>query len=115
MPETYFYTDSEALRAEEMIPSMTFATLLDSLGKLTDLGVITSESTVSMLVVARLIDRARIRRSGIPAEIIRRKLDTYRARGNSVHAVVKALERAVELALENNLENKSEAAAHGAG
>jgi hypothetical protein len=115
MTESYFYTDNEALQAEEMIPSMTYATLLENLGKLTDLGVITSESTVSMLVVARLVDRARVRRSGIPAETIQRRLDTYRTRGNAVHAVVKALERAVELALENALENKSEAAAHRAG
>jgi len=108
---TYFYTDNEASRAEEMIPSMSYATLLENLEKLTALGVITPESTVSMLVVARLVDRARIRRSGVPAEVLTRTLDAYRTRKNPVHAVVMALERAVEIALEN----KSEAAAHGAG
>src|SRR5271154_1960461 len=111
MSETYFYTHNEASRAEEMIPSMSYATLLENLEKLTVLGVIMPESTVSMLVVARLVDRARIRRSGISAEVIQRRLDTYRAGKNPVHAVVKALERAVEIALEN----KSESAAHGAG
>jgi hypothetical protein len=33
---THFYTDNEASRAEEMIPSMSYATLLDNLQKLTD-------------------------------------------------------------------------------
>lgn len=111
MPVTYFYTDNEASRAEEMIPSMAYATLLENLGRLTDLGVISSESTVSMLVVARLVDRARIRRSGVSTEILRRTLDTYRRTNTPVDAVVRALERAVEI----SLEDKREAAAHGAG
>jgi hypothetical protein len=111
MPVTYFYTDNEASRAEEMIPSMTYAALLDNLEKLTKLGVISPESTVSMLVVARLVDRARIRRSGVSAEVLQRTLHAYRGAKAPVHAVVKALERAVEIALED----KSEAAAHGAG
>jgi hypothetical protein len=112
---TYFYTESEASRAEEMIPSMNYATLLENLERLTDLGVIAPGSAVSMLVVARLVDRTRIRRSGFAVEALQSRLDAYRAGRNPVHAVVKALERAVELALENTLENKSESAAHGAG
>lgn len=111
MPVTYFHTHNEASRAEEMIPSMTYASLLENLQRLTDLGVITPESTVSMLVVARLVDRARIHRSGITAEALQYSLDAYRRTRNPVHAVVKALERAVEIALEN----KSESAAYGAG
>jgi len=111
MPVTSFYTDNEAARAEEMIPSMTYRTLLENLERLTDLGVICAESTVSMLVVARLVDRARIRRSGVPAEVIQRTLASYRVSNEPVHAVIRALERAVEIALED----KREAAAHGAG
>jgi hypothetical protein len=111
VPVTYFYTDNEASRAEEMIPSMSYGMLLENLEKLTNLGVISTESTVSMLVVARLVDRARIRRSGVSPDVLRRTLDTYRSGRAPVHSVVKALERALEIALEN----KREAAAHGAG
>jgi hypothetical protein len=101
MPEIYSYTASEADRAEEMIPSMTYATLLQNLGRLTDLGVIAPENTVSMLVVARLVDRARIVRSRIPVQTVQCTLEAYRVRKNPVYAVVKALERAVEIAREN--------------
>ncbi|HLX42338.1 MAG TPA: hypothetical protein VKR43_02840 [Bryobacteraceae bacterium] len=110
MSVTYFYTDNEAARAEEMIPSMTYRTLLENLQRLTDLGVICAESTVSMLVVARLVDRTRIRRSGVPVDVIQRTLAAYRNASQPVHAVIRALERAVEIALED----KREAAAHGA-
>jgi hypothetical protein len=111
MPVTYFYTDNEASRAEEMIPSMTYATLLENLGRLTDLGVICSGSAVSMLVVARLVDRSRIRRSGVSAETLQRTLDTYQRANAPVQAVIRALERAVGIASED----KREAAAHRAG
>jgi hypothetical protein len=101
MPGIYPHSVNEADRAEEMIPSMAYATLLQNLERLTELGVIAPENTVSMLVVARLVDRARIVRSGINAQAIERTLDAYRLRRNPVHAVVKALERAVEIAREN--------------
>ena len=51
-----------------------------------------------MLVVARLIDRTRIQRSGIGAETLRRALEVYLGSANPVYAVVKALEQAVEYA-----------------
>jgi hypothetical protein len=57
----YSYIDTETARAEDMIPSMSYAALLDNLIWLTRLGVLAPGNPTSMLVVARLVDRARIR------------------------------------------------------
>jgi len=91
----YSYIDSEMARAEEMIPSMSYSMLLDNLSWLTRLGVLAPGNPASMLVVARLVDRARIRRSGITVDRLRTALDTYRGSAGSVVAVVKALEQAI--------------------
>jgi hypothetical protein len=91
----YSQIDAEAARAEDMIPSMSYAVLLDNLVWLTKLGVLAPGNPTSMLVVARLVDRARIRRSGITVERLRASLDAYRAIAQPVYAVVKALEQAV--------------------
>jgi|HubBroStandDraft_5_1064220.scaffolds.fasta_scaffold319659_1 hypothetical protein len=91
----YSYIDTEMARAEDMIPSMSYATLLDNLVWLTRLGVLAPGNPASMLVVARLVDRARIRRSGITLEQLRASLDAYRATAQPVYAVVKALEQAI--------------------
>jgi hypothetical protein len=91
----YSYIDSEMARAEEMIPSMSYSMLLDNLNWLSKLGVLAPGNPASMLVVARLVDRARIRRSGITVDRLRTALDGYRASANPVVAVVKALEQAI--------------------
>ena len=91
----YSQIDAEAARAEELIPSMSYAVLLDNLVWLTKLGVLAPGNPASMLVVARLVDRARIRRSGITVERLRASLEVYRAIPQPVYAVVKALEQAV--------------------
>jgi hypothetical protein len=91
----YSHIDAEAARAEELIPSLSYAALLDNLVWLTKLGVLAPGNPASMLVVARLVDRARIRRSGITAEQLRASLDAYRGSANPVYAVVKALEQAI--------------------
>jgi hypothetical protein len=91
----YSHTDAQVARAEELIPSMSYTALLDNLIWLTNLGVLAPENPVSMLVVARLVDRARLRRSGVTGERLRTALDAYRASGNPVFAVVKALEQAI--------------------
>jgi hypothetical protein len=90
--------DRSAERAERMIPSMTYATLVDSLGRLTQLGVIGAGNPATMLVVARLVDRSRIMRSGMGAEELRRALSVYSnaTQWKPASAVVKALEQAVE-------------------
>jgi hypothetical protein len=95
MPMNYSYIDNEITRAEEMIPSMTYTALLDNLIRLTELGVLAPGHPASMLVVARLVDRGRIRRSGITAGQIRTTLDVYRNSARPVYAVVKALEQAI--------------------
>lgn len=108
---TYPFFNRDADLAEHMIPSMPYATLVDRLGYLTQLGAIAPENPVTMLVVARLVDRSRIVRSGFGSTDLRRALDDYRGvtRFKPVYAVVKALEQAVETAAA--LENKTQPAA----
>jgi hypothetical protein len=89
------YTDAQVARAEELIPSMSYAALLDNLIWLTDVGVLAPENPISMLVVARLVDRARLRRSGVSVERLRAALNAYRSSSNPAVAVVKALEQAI--------------------
>jgi hypothetical protein len=111
MPMNYLFIDTEARRAEELIPSMPYRTLLENLGRLTLLGVIAPQNPVTMLVVARLVDRARILRSGVTAAELRRALEAYKSAGKPIHGVVKALEQALETASEN----EGQAASHHAG
>jgi hypothetical protein len=111
MPMNYFSIDTEARQAEELIPSMPYRTLLENLGRLTALGVITPQNPVTMLVAARLVDRARILRSGVTASELRRALEAYKSGIKPIPGVVKALEQALETALEN----ERQAAAHHAG
>ncbi len=96
MPQNYFYSYSEAMRAEEAIPSMTYAALVRGLGWLTDIGVLREQNPVAMLVAARIVDRDRIRRSGMTTGELLRALEEYRAHRWAVTGIVKALEQAVE-------------------
>jgi hypothetical protein len=93
----YLFINTDADRVEEMIPSMSYATLVESLGSLTQLGVVGSENPMTMLVVAMVVDRSRIVRSGMTAAELRRALETYSSstQWTPVYAVVKALEQAV--------------------
>lgn len=103
----YIFLNSDAERAEEMIPSMSYATLVGSLGSMTKLGLLAPGNPASMLVVARLVDRTRIRRSGMRADDLRIALRTYLTgtEWKPQYAVVKALEQAVETALENEAQS----------
>ena len=83
-----------------MIPSMSYATLVNNLGRLTEIGAIGPGNPSTLLVVARLVDRARIQRSGVGVSELRQALTHYRA-GKPSMAVIRALEQAVEIALEN--------------
>jgi hypothetical protein len=117
MPQNYLYTPSHnisnnARQAEDMIPSMTYVQLVQNLGRLSELGVLAPRNPITMLVVARIVDRTRIQRSGMTADQLRLALDAYRC-GKHNDAVVKALEQAVNTAaVSEELENKSEAAAY---
>jgi len=93
----YLYTEAEAARAEEAIPSMSYRQLIENLGYFTELGVIAPENPATMLVAARLVDRARIRKSGVSEAEMRVALGQYRARRDAVEGIVKALERALAL------------------
>ena len=99
MPQNYFYSHTQADRAEEMIPSMTYIDLVESLEQLTALGVLTPGDPVTMLVAARLVDRNRILRSGMTAAELKRALGQYRNHPRAVYGIVKALEQAVETIL----------------
>jgi hypothetical protein len=98
MPQIYPYSYSEAARAEEMIPSMTYAVLVANLRWLTDIGVLSDRNPVSMLVAARIVDRSRIERSGLSVDDLRAALDWYRSHRGAVRGIVLALEQAVETA-----------------
>jgi hypothetical protein len=108
MPQNYFYSYSELTRVEETIPSMTYATLLDNLVRLTEMGVLTANNPVAMLVAARIVDRTRIARSGINTGTLQQTLREYREHPKAVYGIVKALETALLL------KNESESAAYGA-
>lgn len=111
MSMNYLSLDTEARQAEESIPSMPYRTLLENLGRLTTLGVIAPQNPVTMLVAARLVDRARIQQSGVSAVELRRALEAYKSGANPIYGVVKALEQALETASEN----EGQPAAHHAG
>lgn len=98
MPINYLYPEAEAARAEESIPSMSYHTLVENLGRLTELGVVAPENPATMLVAARLVDRSRIQRSGVSAVELRSALENYRRRPDAVAGIVKALEQAAGLA-----------------
>jgi len=93
------------------MPRMPYGALVDSLGRLTQLGVLAEGAPSTMLAVARLVDRGRIERSGLSRGQLQLALETYRgaARWRPVPAVVFALERAIEMTSENEVQ----AAANG--
>jgi hypothetical protein len=98
MIETAMFTDAES--AEDLIPTLAYADLLQRLGPLTALGVLREGSPSAMLVVARIIDRGRIARSGLTRNQLRAALEQYRKgpEWRPVTAVESALEQAMETA-----------------
>ena len=90
----------EADRAEEMIPSLSYRELVESLGFLAGVGVLQDGSLPTMLVVARLMDRRRILQAGMTADELRYALQSYRrvSEGKTSRAVESALQQAVEMA-----------------
>jgi len=94
MPLNYLFPYTEAARAEEMIPLMTYRTLLQELPRLADIGVLVAENPVCMLVAARIVDHGRMLRSGISPVDLARALEQYRRHPKAVPGIVKALEQA---------------------
>lgn len=90
-----------ALVWEALLPSLSFEDLVSQLGRLTEVGLLESQSPVTALVVARLIDRKRIRNSRIHPAALVAALDAYRLEPAAVPNVVDALEDAFYLAFEN--------------
>jgi len=99
MPLNYLYLEAEAARAEESLPSMSYRALVENLGRLSELGVVAPENPATMLVAARLVDRSRIRQSGMSGSELRSALDQYRRRRDAVDGIVKALEGALAFLL----------------
>ena len=100
--------------AQDLLPALSYAQLIDSLGPLTSLGAFEEGSLAGALAVARLIDRGRILRSGLKAGDLQKALDRYR-QGEAwrpVAAIGRALEQAAAIAAEVVLENEAEAAAN---
>ena len=85
---------------------MSYATLVNNLGRLTEIGAIGPGNPATLLVVARLVDRTRIHRSGLSSAQLRQAMNAYRT-GKPSMAVIRALEQAVEIALENEAQPAS--------
>jgi hypothetical protein len=96
--DTLLFTADDSV--EETLPSLPYATLVRRLGSFTALGVFQEEGIEMMLVVARLIDRNRILRSGMTAAELERALADYRRAEDwtPLDVIEKALERAVAVA-----------------
>jgi hypothetical protein len=111
-----FADTEDTHRAEELLPSMTYRTLVQNLGRLGELGLLEEGSPAAMLVVARLVDRSRILRSGMSAAELRRALQSYRGQTgrHPLAAIEQALQQAERTASGIELEQEVQAAAHGA-
>jgi len=111
----YSFLSQAARRAEERIPAMGYGEMLENLGRLTELSVLAPENPISMLVVARLVDRTRILNSGIGSKQIHSALNRYRngRRWRPVEGVIKALEQALETALANERLESAHTAGQG--
>jgi 60 kDa SS-A/Ro ribonucleoprotein len=86
---------------ESLLPSMPYMDLVRHLIKLTTVGLIQQQSPATALVVARLIDRKRIRNSRIhPIALLDAQLH-YKQQPEAVASVIDALDEAFHLAFEN--------------
>jgi 60 kDa SS-A/Ro ribonucleoprotein len=86
---------------ESLLPSMPYMDLVRHLVKLTTVGLIQPQSPATALVVARLIDRKRIRNSRIhPIALLDAQLH-YKQQPEAVASVIDALDEAFHLAFEN--------------
>jgi hypothetical protein len=87
-----------ARRAEDLLPSLAYKELVESLGPLTELGVFEEGSLATALVVARLVDRGRILRSGLTAKDLTEALATYRqVTARPIRAIERALTQAITM------------------
>jgi hypothetical protein len=94
-----------ALRAEDLLPSLAYKELLENLGLLTELGVLDEGGLATALVVARLVDRGRILRSGLSARDLKEALARYsQVAVRPVRAIERALEQAITLAPADDVE-----------
>lgn len=88
-----------ARRAEDLLPSLAYRELVENLGPLTDLGILEEGGLATALVVARLVDRGRILRSGLSAQDLTAALATYRqVTARPISAIERALTQAITMA-----------------
>ncbi|HLK18756.1 MAG TPA: TROVE domain-containing protein, partial [Bryobacteraceae bacterium] len=83
---------------EALLPSLSYQDLVSQVGRLTEVGLLEPQSPVTALVVARLIDRKRIRNSRIHPAALLEVLDAYRLAPGAVSSIANALEEAFYLA-----------------
>jgi hypothetical protein len=112
-----FADTEDTQRTEELLPSMSYRALVENLGRLGELGLLEQGSPAAMLVVARLVDRGRILRSGMSAGELRLALESYRSQpgGHTSTAVEHALRQAERTASAVESKEEVQAAAHSAG
>ena len=85
---------------QDMLPSLGYRELLQSLPFLSDMGVLEDGSLPAALVSARLMDRSRILQSGMKSPELRDALAAYQrsAHGKPVPAVEGAILEALDTA-----------------
>jgi hypothetical protein len=87
-------------RAEDLIPKLTYRQLVENLPQLAVAGVLEEGSLPMMLVVARLLDRRRMRESGMSSVDLKQGLEYFReaSSGTPARAVESALLQAIDQA-----------------
>ena len=87
---------------EALLGSMPYMAMVRNLGHMTEVGLITSQSAATALVVMRLVDRGRIRRANVHPAALLSALAKYRSGPwQASRDVGGALEDALELAFAN--------------
>jgi 60 kDa SS-A/Ro ribonucleoprotein len=86
---------------EALLHDMPYATLLENLGTMTEVGVLAPMAPATALAITRLTDGRRVRQSGVhPIAVLSARL-AYQAGGEPVRNIVDALDEAFYLATDN--------------
>ena len=83
---------------ELLVERMDCVELVENLIALADAGTLAPETAITALVVARLVDRRRIRNSGLCVEKLSKVREEYARQRRALRVVVQALDAAVEIA-----------------
>jgi 60 kDa SS-A/Ro ribonucleoprotein len=83
---------------EVLVERMDCAELVENLIALAETGTLAPETAITALVVARLIDRRRVRNSGLSPETLSCAREEYARHPRAARVVIQALDAAIEIA-----------------